>query len=71
MVWEQLAFDDDGSYTQQWKSKLAELTAWGIESLTFTFGVRISKMSDTLTTWPVNFVLTLSHVTTALIRLTG
>ena len=30
MVSEQLAFDDAVRYTQWWKSKLAELMAWGI-----------------------------------------
>ena len=44
MVLEQLAFDDIGSYTQWWKSKLAEVLAWGIKPLTS------EKRFDTLTT---------------------
>ena len=54
MVWEQLAFDESNwplillskvscSHTQKWKSKLAEVMAWGIEPPTF-------RPSDTLTT---------------------
>ena len=43
MAWEQLAFDDTVSYTQQWKSKLAKLMAWGIEPLTIRLGVRLQK----------------------------
>ena len=39
MVWEQLAFDDAVSYTQRWKSKLAEVMAWVIEPPTFRLGV--------------------------------
>ena len=31
MASEELVFDDIVSYTQQWKSKLAEVMAWGIE----------------------------------------
>ena len=33
------AFDDNVSYTQQWKSKLAVAMGWGIEPLTFRLGV--------------------------------
>ena len=36
---EQLAFDDAVSYTQRWKSKLAEVMAWGIELPIFRLGV--------------------------------
>ena len=49
MVWEELAFDDAVSYKPQWwKSKLAEMMAWGIEWSTFLLGVRLRKKSDTL-----------------------
>ena len=37
MVWEQLAFDDV-SYTQWWKSKLAEAMSWGIKPPTLEKG---------------------------------
>ena len=43
MVWEQMAFDDAVRYTQQWKSKLAEVMAWGLEPLTFKLGVRLQN----------------------------
>ena len=41
VVWEQLAFDDAFSYTQRWKSKLAEVMASGIELLNFKLGIRL------------------------------
>ena len=47
MVGEQLAFDDAVSYTQQWKSKLAEVMAWGIELLNFRLGVQHWTKSQT------------------------
>ena len=43
MVWEELGFDDAVSHTQWWKSKLAEMMAWGIELPTFRFGVWLWK----------------------------
>ena len=52
MVWEQLVFDDAVSYTQWWKSKLAEFMAWGIKSPTFRLGADFEKKSDTLSTPP-------------------
>ena len=48
MVWVELAFDDDAvSYLQLWKSKLAEVMAWGTEPPTFILGVRHSNHSAT------------------------
>ena len=43
MVCEQLAFNDAVSYTQWWKSKLAEVIAWGIKPPTFRLGVPLQK----------------------------
>ena len=43
MVFKQLAFDNTVSYTQQWKSNLADVMAWEIEPLTFRLGVRLLK----------------------------
>ena len=40
IAWEQLPFDDIVSCIQQWKSKLTEMTEWGIEPMTFRLGVR-------------------------------
>ena len=48
MAREELAFDDTVSYTQQWKSKLAEVMGPGIEPPTFRLGVWLRKESDTL-----------------------
>ena len=42
-VWEQLALDDAVSYTQRWKSKLAEVMGWGIEPPTFRLGFQLQK----------------------------
>ena len=49
MIWEELAFNDAVSCTQQWKSKLAEVMACVIEPPIFRLGVRLRKKSEPTT----------------------
>ena len=39
MISEELAFADAGSYTEQWKSKFAEVMAWQIKPPNFRLAV--------------------------------
>ena len=49
MVWEELAFDDPVSYTQQWQSKLAEVMTWGIKPPTFRLRLRMLTVNHSAT----------------------
>ena len=54
MVLQQVTGDDAVTYTQQWRSKLAEVVVWGIEPPTFRLGVQLRQKWDTLTTLPLH-----------------
>ena len=52
---EQPPFDDAVNYTQRWKSKLAEVMAWGNRTIDLQIRSATSeKKADTLTTPPTS-----------------